>query len=334
MRIIVTGAAGLLGSWISRELVRAGHDVLGLDDLSGGSLENVRGWAPPGRFVRVDLRRPEVVRRIFEDFRPELVHHLAAHPHEGLSQFSPLDVFSTNALAALVVFEEAARTGVGRVVFYSSMARYGAGIPPFSEESPTAPVDVYGSAKLAAEQSLRALSEAHGFDWTIVVPHNVGGVGQARDDPARNVLAIWINQCLRGKDIFIYGDGQQVRAFSDIRDSVGCYVLAGFSGGASRQIINVGGGRPIMLNEAADLVLSHFPERQKVHIDPRPCEVYLAWCTTDKSTRLLGFEDRYSPADLVESMVVWMREVGPREPIYPVLELAENAPRTWRDRLI
>lgn len=340
MRILVTGAAGFMASWIAEWLVREGHTVCGVDDLSGGEMENVNYWwgKPDTSFVKLDLRDVAEVAKLFDSFKPELVYHLAAHPHEGLGQFNPYDIFTTNAVASINVFTQSILHGVRRVVHFSSMARYGNGVPgpiPFGEDTHVrAPVDVYGGAKAASEVALEALSEAHGLDYCIIVPRNVSGPRQSRIDPCRNVLMIWINQCLRGKDIYIYGDGEQTRTFSHIADSLSCYIAAGFEYCASRQIINIGSTHLVTINEAAAEVLKHFPGRTVIHVDPRPCEVKHAYCTTEKSERLLGFKHTKDLPELVADMVTWATRVGPKEPRYPTMEITKNAPRTWTNRLI
>lgn len=336
--ILVTGAAGFIGSWIAEELHKRGHEVICVDDLSAKLTYNLK-YLP--NLYNVDLRNESATDILVKCTKPEVVYHLAAHPHEGLSQFCPTSIFTTTCNSSMSVFKAALKYDVKRVVYFSSMARYGDGmggkfLPPFNEDDPRAPVDVYGSAKCAAEVSLEALNRAHGLEYVTLVPHNVYGERQNIADPYRNVIGIWINSLLRKKPIYIYGDGKQVRSFSYIMDSLECYVRAGTDKNISGEVINIGSGVPISLNKLAEIVLTEFnTEISPVYVPDRPCEVKEAFCTIEKSKRMLGYEDKTSIEEGVHKMSEWAKELGPKEPNYlTTLEIEKNVPITWRDHLI
>lgn len=122
-----------------------------------------------------------------------------------------------NAFLNLIV--PAINNGMERIVVASSMSVYGSQKPPFSEDMPTDPEDIYGVAKAAMEKATEILADVHGFDYTIIRPHNVYGPRQALWDPYRNVVAIFINRLMKGLPPIIYGDGNQTRAFSYIDDA-------------------------------------------------------------------------------------------------------------------
>ena len=207
MKVVVTGCAGLIGSHLAHRLQAEGHNVLGVDDFSGGTRDNVIGLT---NFVNLDVRKCNKLTKLFKSFSPNVVHHLSAHPHEGLSQFCPEKITSSVYNASLSVFKASINCGsLPRIIYYSSMARYGNGglKLPFTEDMPRAPEDIYAIAKCSAERALEILSSIHKFDYNIVVPHNVYGERVSLHDPYRNVLAIWINSILRGKPVIIFGDG-------------------------------------------------------------------------------------------------------------------------------
>ena len=146
----------------------------------------------------------------------------AAYAHEGLSTFSPTLICPNNVTGSTSVFTAAIKNNVKRIVYCSSMARYGDISTPFKETDKVNPVDPYGVSKVAAENILKILSKTHGIEYNIAVPHNIIGPKQKFDDPYRNVASIMINLILQGRQPTIYGDGEQKRSFSDIDDCIFC----------------------------------------------------------------------------------------------------------------
>ncbi|MGW8729939.1 NAD-dependent epimerase/dehydratase family protein [Streptomyces sp. NPDC055808] len=210
--VFVTGVAGLLGS-PAEELMKLGYEVRGIDNLLGGYRDNI----PHGMDYRTaDCRDTADSADMLEGVG--VVYHCAAAPYERLSVFSPYLVHEHTCGSTIAVLSASVAAGIERFVYCSSMARYGAGVPPFTEDLTPTPVDPYGIAKHAAELTIRSLGQEHGVEFNIAVPHNVIGPGQRFDDPYRNVAAIMINRMLRGLPPVIYGDGSQRRCFSYISD--------------------------------------------------------------------------------------------------------------------
>ncbi|MCJ7797549.1 MAG: NAD-dependent epimerase/dehydratase family protein, partial [Thermoleophilia bacterium] len=149
MRVLVTGVAGFMGGHVAEGLAAAGHEVIGIDDLSGGFRENVPATV---RFYELDLRDAAKTEAVVNERPPEILCHLAANAREGASQFQPRDVCGRNLMAYANVLVPAIRCGMRKVVLYSSMAVYGQQPPPFDESMPRRPVDVYGVNKTAMEE--------------------------------------------------------------------------------------------------------------------------------------------------------------------------------------
>jgi UDP-glucose 4-epimerase len=224
------------------------------------------------------------------------------------------------------------------------MSVYGAQQPPFDEDMEPQPEDIYGVCKAAMEQTTRILGEVHGFDHTIIRPHNVYGPRQNIADPYRNVIGIFINALLNDKRFYIYGDGEQRRSFTYVDDFTPYVAKAGLDSSADGEIINIGPCEETTINELAQLVLSLFhkgrsiPDRlQPQYLPPRPMEVRDAYCTDEKARRVLGYQTSINLQDGIARMIEWAKDLGPQEPRYMEegLELTtDETPVTWTQRLI
>ncbi|MBI3948052.1 MAG: NAD-dependent epimerase/dehydratase family protein [Armatimonadetes bacterium] len=340
-RVLVTGAAGFMGSHLVDALVADGHLVFGVDDMSGGYWRNIH---PESEFSVLDLRHREATEAYLRKARPEVIFHMAADATEGRSQFTPISSTERNYLAYLNVLVPAIREGLRKMVLISSMSVYGRQPAPFHEGMPRVPEDIYAIAKAAMEHATEILAKVHDFDYTIIRPHNVYGERQNIADPYRNVIGIFINRLLQGKDFFIYGDGEQKRAFSHIVDFTPYCLRAGFDDAANGEIFNIGPREEYSINQTARLVLKHFgydpddpPEAVRPRrLPPRPLEVRDAYCTLEKAQRLLGYRTTVSLDEGIRRMVAWAKELGPQPMRYLEggLELTTGAPETWTRRLM
>jgi UDP-glucose 4-epimerase len=328
-KILVTGGAGFMGSWLVDNLVESGHQVVSADNLLGGKKENVN---PDCEFVKADLIRRQEVGPLVKGV--DLIFHLAAYAAEGQSIFSPISINEINLVPMNNLLVEAVNNNVRRFVFTSSMAVYGGQRPPFDETLPRTPEDPYGAAKAYCETMLEIFSHIHNFEHVIIRPHNVYGPRQNIADPYRNVLGIWINRLMRGKPPIICGDGKQTRAFSYIDDVTPAIANSGFSPKAKGQIINVGSDKPTAVGRACQLLLDVMGSDFKPqHEKARPGEVKHAYCTVSKSIKLLGYKTRHDLKDGLEKMVDWARKVGPQQPTYTLpLEITKGAPSVWVER--
>lgn len=334
-RILITGAAGFLGSHLADALLAKGHHVKGVDNLLGGSEENVPRDV---EFHRFDARDFAAMKALLVGV--DVVYHCAAAPHEGLSVFSP-NIITEHTLNSTIATTSAAITaGVRRIVNCSSMARYGTGDAlPFTEDMPPHPVDPYGIAKYAGEMAIAALSRAHGIEYVHAVPHNIIGPRQKHDDPYRNVVAIMINLMLQGRQPVIYGDGKQQRSFSFVADVVDPLVKMGFQDNVAGEVINVGPDEEcVSINDLAQTIadLIGFTPLQPVHVSERPLEVKSAYCSAEKSRRLLNYRTTVNFKTGIAEMVEDIRRRGPRPFQYhiPLEIVTDKTPKTWRDRLL
>jgi len=333
-KVVITGVAGFLGSHLADRFLAEGWEVVGIDNLLGGYLENV----PDGiMFAELDLVRDlDFLEEMTEG--ADLFIHAACTAYEGLSVFSPSLVVSNTTQATTNALVAAVNGKVKRFVYLSSMARYGAQQNPFLEDYTPKPQDPYGIAKVASEELVKNICDTHNLEWAILVPHNIIGPRQKFDDPFRNVASIMTNRMLQGKQPIIYGDGTQQRCFSFVSDVVEPTFVACTQDVAVSQVINIGPDEEtITINELAQKLAEIIGfDLDPIYTTGRPQEVKLASCSADKARELLGYETKTSLGQGLTELVEWIREQGPREFDYhlPIEIDSDKVPTTWRNRLM
>src|SRR6476660_5632781 len=183
-RALITGGEGFIGSHVARHCLGLGQEVVVLDDLSGGFEDHL----PQGvQFVKGSITDHELVTELFEEHRFDYVYHLAAYAAEGLSHFIRRYNYTTNLVGSINLINEAVKHKVKCCVFTSSIAVYGKGQLPMTEDLTPQPEDPYGVSKYAVELDLRAAHEMFGLNYVVFRPHNVYGELQNIGDRYRNV---------------------------------------------------------------------------------------------------------------------------------------------------
>jgi UDP-glucose 4-epimerase len=324
---LVTGGAGFMGSHVAEQLLKAGHDVVVLDDLSGGFRDNVPLSAD---FVQGSVLDHDLLSRLFCKYSFDYVYHLAAYAAEGLSHFIKRFNYQNNLVASVNLINESVKHDVKCFVFTSSIAVYGAGQTPLTEDVVPVPEDSYGIAKLAVEQELRVSHEMFGLEYVIFRPHNVYGERQNIADRYRNVVGIFMNQLLKGEPMTIFGDGIQQRAFTHISDVAPIISRSVHVSAARNEIFNVGADVPYTVNDLAMCVSNAMgKECQIKYLDPRN-EVKVAFSDHSKAERVFGTEKKIPLEDGVRLMGEWVKQHGAREStIFENIEIVKNLPRSW-----
>lgn len=327
---LVTGGAGFIGAHVSRELLKMGHRVIVLDDLSGGFEDHVPAEA---QFVKGSVTDHILVASLFEKYTFDYVYHLAAYAAEGLSHFIRRFNYTNNLIGSVNLINEAVKYKVKCVVFTSSIAVYGAQTPPMTEDMIPIPEDPYGIAKYAVEMDLKAAHEMFGLDSIIFRPHNVYGEFQNIGDRYRNVVGIFMNQLMQHKPLTIFGDGTQTRAFSYIGDVAPAIARSVMIPGAYNQIFNVGADQEYSVKELAEEVMRAMHMQGDInYLAPRN-EVLHAWADHSKAMRILEQKKFTTLAEGLRLMADWAKKTGSRQSSqFSNIEIEENLPPIWQEK--
>ncbi len=326
-KAIVTGGAGFIGAHVCNELVKMGCDVVAVDDLSGGLKDNVN---PQACFVEGSILDNEFIDRLFRIHQFDYVYHLAAYAAEGLSHFIRRFNYSNNVIGSMNLINAAVKYRAKCFVYTSSIAVYGNAASPVREDMALVPEDPYGIAKLSVEHDLRVCYEMFGLPYIIFRPHNVYGEYQNIGDKYRNVVGIFMNQLMQGKELTIFGDGSQTRAFSYIGDIAKHIANAVFVPKAYNEIMNIGADDVYSINHLADEVIQAMGGvGKKRHVEARN-EVMHAFADHTKARDILGFETHVPLREGLRNMAAWVKRVGvQKSKTFKHIELYQNLPPVW-----
>ena len=261
-KILVTGAAGFIGSHTADRLLGEGHAVVGVDNLRTGKKENLAAALRSAAFALhvKDIAEPGVLDALVAETRPDAIIHLAALVSVQESIENPALNFELNVHASQLVAEAAREHGVGRVVFASSAAIYGdAAERPIREAAEKRPVSPYGAAKLASEDLLLGHGACYGFTVRCQRYFNVYGSRQDPASPYSGVISIFARHYRAGQPVTIYGDGRQTRDFIAVKDVARANALAATRPGVTSGAANICTGRATSLLELAGIFAAQHP---------------------------------------------------------------------------
>jgi nucleoside-diphosphate-sugar epimerase len=253
MRYLVTGGAGFIGSNTVDELVRRGHDVVVLDDLSSGKTENLVGVEADIEFIQHSITDLDKVREACRGV--DYVIHLAARPSVPRSVKDPLETNRVNVNGTLNVLVAARDANVKRVVFAGSSSVYGeTPALPKREIIPPVPISPYGLSKLMGEMYGQVFQRVYGLEFVSLRYFNVFGPRQDPGSPYSGVLSLFNAALMRGTPATVYGDGEQSRDFTYVANVVQANLLACEARAAAGLAINVGTGKRYTLNQTLALL--------------------------------------------------------------------------------
>ena len=326
--ILITGCAGLLGSNFSRYLLSKGYIVIGIDNFFGG----YKDFLPTNenfKFYELNLETSDL-NEIFNNHNIDCVFHFAAYAAEGLSPFIRKFNYTNNVISSVNLINHCIQQDI-KIVFTSSMAVYGNQIPPFNENMVPSPIDPYGIAKFSIEQDIISANNQFGLKYNIIRPHNVLGIYQNIWDRYRNVIGIFIRRVLNNEPILIYGDGEQTRAFSDIK-----YYMEVFENlilKFNNQTYNIGAEKYYSINEIATIVQNigiKFGYHSNIEYGEARHEVKHAYCDHTKAIQDLNFTDNTNINELIENVFTWAMSQPSRAVKNMNYEVDKNIYKYWQ----
>lgn len=328
MNVLVTGGAGFIGRWVVKRLLNDNNSVTVLDNLSNGRMENIEEFKdnPHFKFIGGDIKDKNKLDEVFKN-KFDIIYHLAASINVQDSIDDPETTFFNDTLGTFNILEKARYQMFGKngrmdgkswildsnedtypckMVFMSTCMVYDvskdAGI---SETHPVKPVSPYGGSKIAAENMVLSYYNTYKLPTVVIRPFNTYGPFQKTGGEG-GVVAIFINNVLHGRNINIYGSGEQTRDLLYVKDCADFVVESGYSQKVNGQIVNAGTDRDVTINELANIICSSKVKINHVkHIHPQS-EIMKLKCDYSKAKKLIGWQPKYTLEQGIEETRKWI----------------------------
>lgn len=315
MNILVTGGAGFIGRWVVKRLLEDGHAVTALDNLSNGSLENIEEFKNKNfRFIEGDISNKILLEDVFKD-KYDIIYHLGASINVQDSIDDPETTFYNDTVGTFNILDRAKIQMFGKngkmigvdwvydnneerhpckIVFMSTCMVYDKSDEEGIDElHPTKPVSPYGGSKIAAENLVLSYFHAYGLPAVVIRPFNTYGPYQKTGGEG-GVVAIFIKNALDGKDLNIYGTGEQTRDLLYVKDCARFVIMAGYSDKVNGEIVNAGTAQDVTINELAKIISKGRININHVkHIHPQS-EIMKLKCNYDKAKELMQWEPEFT----------------------------------------
>ena len=307
MRYLVTGGAGFIGSHTVDELVRRGHSVVVLDDLSGGKEENLAESRNKITFMKGSITDLEAVRRAVQE--ADYVLHLAARTSVPRSVKDPVETNRINVEGTLNVLVAARDAKVKRIVFAASSSAYGeTPTLPKVESMQPAPISPYGVSKFVGELYAQVFGRCYGLENVSLRYFNVFGPRQDPGSPYSGVLSKFITACLEDIQPVVYGDGEQSRDFTYVENVVQANLLACEAPNASGKVFNVGTGNRFTLNQTLKLLEEIAGKPVTAKYDPlREGDIRDSQADITQSHEILGYDPKVGFEEGLRRTYEWYR---------------------------
>jgi len=304
-KAVVTGGAGFIGSHIADELVARGYHVIILDDLSSGKLENINGLLNNGQaeLIRGSVTDLPLLRKLFQG--AEYVFHQAALTQIPSSIEDPLPTNEVNIGGTLKVLVAAEENKVKKVIYASSSALYGDTTSiPHKEDMVPNPLSPYAVTKLAGEQYAAIFHRIHGLSTASLRYFNIYGPRQDAKSQYATVIPAFVTLIGQDQPPVIYGDGEQTRDFTYVKDVAQANILAAES--EANGAYNVGSGQNVTINHLIQFILRLMAKNvPPVYNEPRPGELKHSLADITRA-RGFGYQPRWSLEDGLSETIAYL----------------------------
>lgn len=308
MRFLITGGAGFIGSALANHLVRQGHSVRVLDDLSAGDAAHLD---PKIHFTRGDVEDKPKIWRLLNKI--DCVYHLAARVSVPESVLYPREYNKTNVGGTVAIMEAMRDAGIKRVVLASSGAIYGKqAVRRVHENLLPHPDSPYAASKLAAESYVRTIGELWHIETVSLRIFNAYGPGQPLPPIHAPVIPQFIRQIIEGGSLVVFGNGTQTRDYIYLDDVVKALALAAAAEGVNQQVINIGTGLGTSINELIGQIEQVTARNASVVMSPaEPGGVLNLVADTEKAEKALGFQAKVSLMEGLRRLIKQNKHFGP-----------------------
>lgn len=325
---LVTGGAGFIGSALVEALVAKNATVTVVDTLVTGSLANLAGLPEDAvRLETVDIRDSDAMRPLLK--QADVVFHLACLGVRH-SLVHPLDNHDVNASGSLTLVRTAMAANVERYVHVSSSEVYGsARTVPLSEDAPCYPHTVYGASKLAGECYARAMHDTYGYPVVVLRPFNAYGPRCHHEGDSGEVIPRFLLQCLAGRPMTIFGDGEQTRDFTYVDETAQGILQAALCDEAIGATLNLGRGEETTINDLAQTIarICEASHSQIQYQGDRPGDVRRLLADQSRAQALLGWSPRIALSDGLQRLRAWYEAQG----VLPDTLLEQVRVRSWEE---
>ena len=338
MNLLVTGGAGFIGRWVVKSLLEEGNQVIAFDNLSNASMENIQEFEnhPNFKFIHGDIQDEEALDRLFEE-KFDIIYHLAASIIVQDSIDDPRTTFWNDTVGTFNILEKAKQQMFGKhakmegdkwvldskdkrhpckVVFMSTCMVYDRAFNKgIDEKHPTKPISPYGASKIAAENLILSYNYTYGLPSVVIRPFNTYGPFQKANGEG-GVVSIFIKKALQGKDIQIYGTGEQTRDLLYVKDCARFIILSGYRDEVNGEIVNAGTGRDVSINELAQIISKgRVPIQHIKHIHPQS-EIMKLQCNYKKAEEFLNWEPEYTLEEGILESEAFLKESEDAKLVY------------------
>jgi len=305
-RILVTGAAGFIGSNLTNKLIELGAEVIGIDNLFNGSLDNLEDVLQNKnfKFKKGDIRDLTFLLDVFEDI--DILYHEAAFTSVPQSILMPESCNDVNVNGTLNILNAARKMDVEKIIFASSASVYG-DLPelPKREDMICLPISPYGVSKMTCEAYMQVYHQIYGLKTVSLRYFNVFGPRQ-KDSPYSGVIAIWLGRLINNKDLIIYGDGEQSRDFTYVKDVIQANILTA-EYDIKGEILNIGANSPINLTDLAKLFfeITNREDLEIIYTDPRPGDILHSYGDISKAKSKIKYQPQYTQKEGLKDYFIW-----------------------------
>lgn len=310
MNILLTGGAGFIGRWVTKQLLDDGHFVWILDDLSNGREVNIAEFRQHSNlksFIQGSILDEQLLEKLFSENKFDICYHLGASINVQDSIDDPRTTFNNDTVGTFNVMEQCRKYNV-KVVFMSTCMVYDRCTDEqgITEQHPIKPASPYAGSKIAAENIVLSYYFAYGLPTVVIRPFNTYGPFQKTGGEG-GVVAIFIKNKLAGKDLQIYGEGTQTRDLLYVEDCARFVVQAGYTDLVNGEIVNAGLGQDISINNLAKLITQDSVKIHHIeHIHPQS-EIQKLKCNYSKANRILDWSPKVSLEEGIRRTEEWIK---------------------------